>query len=136
MSRSGYSDNWSDYNLGLANLYRGAVKSAFRGKRGQAFLKEMLAALDAMPNKALIADKLEYEGGVCALGAVGKARGMDMGGFNMEAYGAIVGAFGIADAMAREIAYENDYTNSRETPEQRWSRMRAWIAKEIRDAAV
>jgi hypothetical protein len=38
--------------------------------------------------------------------------------------------------MAREIAYQNDCTQSRETPEERWSRMRAWIAREIRNAAV
>lgn len=43
-------------------------------------------------------------------------------------------AFGIAEAMAAEIMFENDeysgYWQS-ETPEQRWSRMRQWIASLI-----
>jgi len=47
MSRSGYSDDCDDQWSLIC--WRGAVKSAIRGKRGQAFLKEMLAALDALP---------------------------------------------------------------------------------------
>lgn len=48
MSRAGYSD---DFEGGELNVWRGAVKSAIRGKRGQAFLKELAAAMDAMPDK-------------------------------------------------------------------------------------
>jgi hypothetical protein len=48
-----------------------------RGKRRQAALKEMLQALDARPEKRLIAEDLEdSSGNVCALGALGKARGI------------------------------------------------------------
>jgi hypothetical protein len=133
LSRSGYNDDWPEDNA--AYLYRGAVASALRGKRGQRFLKEMLAALDAMPEKALIAEELEYDGEVCALGAVGKARGVDMSKMSADDYSTVAGKFGIAEAMAREIVYMNDKDAwSNETPEQRWSRMRAWIAGEIRDA--
>ncbi len=37
--------------------------------------------------------------------------------------------FGIAEAMAAEIVYENDecYWRGVETPENRWQRMREWI---------
>ena len=49
MSRSGYSDDCE--NLGL---WRGAVEKSIKGKRGQAFLKEMLVALDSLPEKKLI----------------------------------------------------------------------------------
>jgi hypothetical protein len=45
MSRSGYSDDLDPLALGR---WRGRVASAMRGKRGQAFLREMLAAMDAM----------------------------------------------------------------------------------------
>lgn len=80
MSRSGYDDD------GCGDMwdwvrYRGAVKSAMRGQRGQAFLREMLAALYALPEKRLIQNDLvdEYDdGAVCALGAVGRARNLDM----------------------------------------------------------
>ena len=107
MSRSGYSDDiWEDDNRGW--LYRGAVKSAFQGRRGQAFLKELLAALDALPVKELVAWELEKDGAVCALGAVGKARGIDMSQLDPEDPDTVAGTFGIARAMACEIVYEND----------------------------
>lgn len=56
MSRHGYTDSCDD-NFALIR-WRGAAKSAIRGKRGQAFLRELLAALDAMPEKRLIAREL------------------------------------------------------------------------------
>jgi len=60
LSRSGYSDDYDDERM--AALYRGAVASSMRGKRGQAFLREMIEALDAMPEKRLIADSLRVDG--------------------------------------------------------------------------
>ena len=105
MSRSGYSDDCdSDGNSG--NLYRGAVDSAIHGRRGQAFLKEMLAALDALPEPKLIAGELvERDGSVCAMGAVAKARGLDMKGLNPENAKRVGLTFGIAEAMARENCF-------------------------------
>ena len=82
MSRSGYDDDY-DNTWGLI-CWRGAVASAFRGSRGQAFLREMLQALDNLPDKKLIAKELIQEGAVCALGAVGKARGVDMTSIDPE----------------------------------------------------
>ena len=55
MSRSGYSEDCDGWAL---VRWRGAVKSAIRGQRGQAFLRELLAALDAIPDKRLIAEEL------------------------------------------------------------------------------
>ena len=69
MSRSGYSDECDGWDL---IRWRGAVASAIRGQRGQAFLREMLSALDAMPEKRLISEELERDGEVCAMGAVGQ----------------------------------------------------------------
>jgi hypothetical protein len=135
VSRSGYIDDCWDGDNWSAIMYCGAVTSAFRGKRGQAFLKEILAALDAMPEKRLVGDSLEdQEGAVCTLGAVGKARNMVMSQIDPEDYHTVAGKFGIAEAMAREIVYMNDEASwGNETPEQRWSRMRIWIAGNIRD---
>lgn len=132
MSRSGYCEDIdSDEQQRRANIYRGAVASAFRGRRGQAFLKEMLAALDALPEKALIASELEQDGAVCAIGAVGKSRGIDMSKMYPEDIENVGAAFGIAEAMAREIVYENDDEWRVETPEQRYDRMRKWIKDQI-----
>lgn len=133
MSRSGYSDEGE--NLGL---WRGAVERSIRGKRGQAFLREMASALDAMPVKELIVDEVVKDGEhVCGLGAVALARKMDVS--SLEIYdGESVGeAFGIARALACEIAYENDEGGTmRETPTERWQRMRKWVTDHIRESAA
>ena len=51
MSRSGYTDECDGWEF---VRWRGAVNSAIRGKRGQAFLNEMVTALDAMQEKRLL----------------------------------------------------------------------------------
>jgi hypothetical protein len=134
MSRSGYSDDCDDQWEFI--MWRGAVKRAMSGARGQAFLKEMLAALDALPEKKLIAHELEADGAVCAIGAVGKSRGVDMASVDPENSDKVASTFGIARAMACEIAYMNDEGTGRETPEARYERMREWIKSEIRDAST
>lgn len=146
MSRSGYTDDGDyDYEISWIN-WRGAVKSAIRGKRGQAFLYEMLHAMAALPTRRLISDELatpdlltcshwglfETES-VCAIGAVGKARGIDMSNIDPEDYHTVAGKFGIAEALAQEIVYLNDEAGWKETPEQRFERMRKWIENNLFD---
>jgi hypothetical protein len=63
MSRSGYSDDCDDQWRHI--MWWGAVTSSIRGKRGQAFLREMRDALDAMPEKRLAPDALVRGGEVC-----------------------------------------------------------------------
>lgn len=157
MSRSGYIDDEDDH-LAIGR-WRGAVMRAMYGKRGQAFLKEALAVLDAMPDKRLIAEHLEVDGrqcrygdpdiiiggdelvtpagtalpmgAVCTLGAVGKARGMDMSDIDPEDHETVAVKFGIAHALACEIMYMNDDWYQ-ETPEERYNRMRAWVVSKIK----
>jgi len=130
MSRSGYTDDWE--NPGTLNLYRANVDRAIAGKRGQAFLREMAAALDALPVKELVAENMVRDSAhVCAIGAVAVARGKDVS--ELDIYdGDDVGAlFGISRALACEIAYENDECGpygKAETPAERWLRMRAWVS--------
>lgn len=109
MSRSGYTDDYDEDGTG--GLWRGAVASALRGKRGQAFLRELAAALDAMPEKRLIAHELEADGEFCTIGVLGAARGIDMAKLDPEDYDQVAAAFGIAPCMAQEIVYENDEVN-------------------------
>jgi hypothetical protein len=133
MSRSGYTE---DYEYWALIRYRGAVASALRGFRGQCFLQELRAALDTLPDQRLIAGDLqdEYDASlVCAIGAVGKRRGIDMSAIDPHYPSQVAEAFGIAESMAREIAYENDeclFPRS-ETPEERFSRMRDWVGKQL-----
>lgn len=130
MSRSGYSDDCDDQWALIR--WRGAVASSIRGKRGQAFLTEMRDALDAMPEKKLVAMELEVAGSVCAIGAVGKARGVDMSVIDPEDYSTVAGKFGIAEPLAQEIVYLNDEAGPyKETDENRFARMRRWLDKAI-----
>lgn len=128
MSRSGYNDDSNGWEF---IRWRGAVNAALRGKRGQAFLKELLAALDAMPEKRLIADDLERNGEVCAIGALGRSRCIDMSKLDPEDGDAVAAQFGIARALALETVYINDEHWMAETPEERWRRVRAWVAEQI-----
>lgn len=146
MSRSGYIDDF-DENWSLIR-WRGQVASATRGKRGQRLFRDLLAALDAMPEKALITGDLETkEGDVCALGSLGKARGIDMATIDPEDPPQVGAAFDIADQLAQEIVYMNDgyfddeWDDSMKrsvpmSPERRWEKMRDWVSKQIKAEAV
>jgi hypothetical protein len=106
MSRSGYSE---DLDQGALNIYRANVDRALAGKRGQRFLREMLAALDAMPVKELVAGEIvRDETHVCAIGAVALARKVDVFALDVYDQEEVGKTFGVAKAMAAEIAYEND----------------------------
>lgn len=130
MSRSGYSDDGDAWQM---IMWRGAVSSAIFGKRGQAFLKEMLAVLDAMPDKKLIKEELEKDGQVCAMGAVGKARGLDMSNLDPEEPELVAAKFGIARALAREIMYMNDeYSYTTISEEERFKLIRKWVVENIK----
>jgi hypothetical protein len=57
--------------------WAGAAKKAINGKQGQALLKELEAALLALPEPKLIAGEFAMsDGEVCALGALALARGV------------------------------------------------------------
>jgi hypothetical protein len=111
MSRSGYTDDNDDPLA--AGRWRQAVKRALEGKRGQALLRELVEALDAMEDKRLYPGSFATaDGEFCALGALAAKRGTkvdDLGdeddGCNTDQVGQ---RFGIAPAMAAEIMYLND----------------------------
>lgn len=134
MSRSGYSDD-SDYKL--LNLYRGSVDRAIGGKRGQVFLHNLGMAMDAMPEKRLIAGDLVTESGeTCAIGVICKARGLDVSRVDVENNTAVGKLVNIAESMAAEIAFENDERMANESPEQRWIRMRKWVDENSKRAST
>ncbi len=135
MSRSGYVDDWDDKLW----LYRRAVENAMNGKRGQAFLREMVAALDALPVKELEEGVLVcQDGGCCAMGAVVQARGLDANQVDDSEPEEVAAFLGIAPAMAKEIAFENDneYGYARDaSPADRWQRMRDWCVANLKEHA-
>ena len=127
MSRSGYSEDIDQWAL---IRWRGAVASAIRGRRGQSFFSELLTALDAMPAKRLILGELEKDGEVCALGSLGLKRGIDQSKIDPYDREQVAKTFGIAGALAAEVAFMNDDWHG-ESPEHRWARMRVWVAEQI-----
>lgn len=129
MSRSGYSesiDNWALIK------WRGQVMSSIRGNRGQAFLRELIEALDAMPEKRLITGELRKDGEVCALGALGSKRGMNLESLDPEDYEIVGTEFGIAHQLAQEIVYINDEAYKYRTPEERWRKVREWAKRHLK----
>ena len=128
MSRHGYSDDCE--NLAM---WRGVIASATRGKRGQAFFRALLTALDAMPNKALVKGELETaDGAVCALGCLGRTRGVDIAAVDTHDWETLGELFNIAPQLAQEVMYINDESGWRDTPEDRWESVRGWVARQIR----
>jgi hypothetical protein len=135
MSRHGYCDDIDDQWATIR--YMGALKSAMRGKKGQAFLRELRDALDALPEKCLISEELvNEEGDCCAMGAVALARGLDVSKVDPEEPEYVAAVFGINEKIAREIAYHNDDDYGSVTPQQRWQRMRNWVDRHIKPDVV
>lgn len=134
MSRSNYSDDGDD-NRSLIK-WRGMVASATRGSRGQQFFHDLISALDAMPEKALIVGELENADGVCAIGSLGKARGIDMTKLDPEVPEDVGAAFNIAPCLAQEVVYMNDEWLYSESPQDRWKRMKKWAEEQLRTAVT
>jgi hypothetical protein len=139
VSRANYSDDLDQWDL---IRWRGQVKSAIRGARGQAFFRELITALDAMPEKKLVRMEFEQDGCYCTLGVIARQRGVDLGSFDpddSEVGEQIGNALGIAHQLAREIMYENDEWSNwsidsgrlPDDPAKRWQYMRAWVAAQI-----
>lgn len=108
MSRSGYTDDYGDDDPLALGRYRAQVNSAIRGKRGQALLRDLLMALDAMPEKHLVSGELQADGSFCALGVVGQARGLDLASIDTYDVESLGPKFNIAEQLAREIMWVND----------------------------
>lgn len=114
MSRSGYDTEIEDHLQ--YGRYRGRVASAIRGKRGQKMLRDLLAALDAMPQKRLANGFFETPAGdVCALGALGRARGVDISTLDEDDHEALAATFDIAECLAAEVMFMNDEYPSTDT---------------------
>jgi hypothetical protein len=144
MSRHGYvDDDWDESSQWAMIRWRGAVRAAERGAKGQKFFRDLVEALDAMPVKELHVISLAGDC-VCAMGALARHRGVDMSKAQTElededgdhewATEFAGDILGIAPALAKEVAYENDEGVWSETPAQRWARMRRWAAAKIAPA--
>jgi hypothetical protein len=141
-----------DCDNNVSYLYESIVDRAIKGKRGQKLLKELEAALAALPEKKLIHFYFSKDGQVCSLGALALKREMEGGKnreealelindkfdkkeqeneyFNMPAYAGK--ELDIARTLAHEIMCENDEADYKCTPEERYSRVLNWVRCKIK----
>lgn len=128
MSRSGYVED-PDHLV----LYRRTVENALRGKRGQKFLRELVAALEWLPKKRLISGALVDETGeVCATGAVLAMRERhDIGLIDPENPKHVAAICGIAPCMVAEIAFMNDEFYDYTAPGKIYEAMLCWAKKQL-----
>lgn len=120
--------------------YEAAKRSTLRGKRGQAFLRELIAALDALPKPELSEGALgdRRTGCVCALGAVALAQGDSFDDLAKDdgSWGPEDAAewYGISPTLANEIISANDEWrdgNDAKTRQSRWRVVRAWAVRHL-----
>jgi hypothetical protein len=142
MARHGYIDD--DDGDGRIAMWRGRVASAIRGKRGQKMLRELRDALDAMPDKRLVAGTLQAkDGDCCAIGAVCRMRGIDLLEHEdddpydlQELNDDIAAKLDVATCLVQEVEYINDeWGDHRQTDEARWRIVRNWVEKQINPSA-
>lgn len=145
---------------GQFDLWQGNCRRSLQGKAGQAALRELEAALLALPDKRLIAnDLINGEGEVCAIGALAKQKGaingrlVSLGEYDMEEVGVLLG---MPRLVAWKVVYENDKGIDFEyetlpgpyrwpmerpqirvdvTPEIRYEKMLAWVREQINSDA-
>ena len=138
MSRFSGDDYEGDY--GAYALWRQAVKNALTGRKGQAVLRELEAALVALPARRLIGGVLARDGEVCALGALAQHRlgsvpTAEYFGCGLEELtaGDVSGwahdELGLTHALATEVQWENDEGAywRQESPEERFDRVLRWV---------
>lgn len=140
-----------DWDYGRWCIWEQAITNALAGRRGQAALADLEAALLALPEPRLIEGAIAKDGEVCAVGALVLANRVAAGeeraavlnelesqsdretfyGGEMADQTALVGAKHgrMAYAMAWRIAELNDEDCRGATPEARYSYVLAFVRK-------
>lgn len=149
--RINYSED-EDFN-NQALLWEANQERCIRGRKGQAALYELEAALLALPEKRLITDELENAAGdVCAIGALARFKGKDNprvvydSGQPTLANGEILPdeveeatldtarELGVPRLVALAVVRENDddnYYPIATTPEQRYEKVLGWTREAL-----
>lgn len=142
-------------------LWQHNAEMALKGKRGQQALRDMKAALGALPKRELIEgnlievkrdeddlDKIVGFEGVCAVGAYALYKGQtpeQLRGWNRYYSGGddegdcwstseAGKAAGLTYTLAWELSQRNDETYSDLTPSARWWAMYGWVCSELMKA--
>lgn len=159
--RLNYSDE--EDRPGQFALWDANCRRSIRGKAGQRELRELEAALLAMPEKRLIRDALEDgKGGVCAIACYAKHKGVDISKFDPEDESDEVGVVaGMPRLVAWKIVALNDVVLDTVwevaegplnrwdahykggiplirdmTPEERYEKVLAWVRAHLTESAA
>jgi hypothetical protein len=133
-----------DFESWMEGQDAGALKSAIKGRRGQRFLQDLLAALDSLPEPELSAGALEDEttGCCCAFGAVRRFRGessvplwFDPMDEDVDPHH-LAELFDVSQRLAWEVVVVNDtYCGNNNSPgdrRRRFKEVREWAVRNIR----
>lgn len=151
MSRFDFDGDGEEYP-GEYALFEANIDRALAGKRGQAILREMKAALEALPHKRLCQGRLADDGEVCVLGALCVKRLRDTGLTFEEAVEKAEREYAEMDAQALadtagsrmklgfHLAWKTMYANdelgenykSKTTPEKRFENVMNWINSNLK----
>ena len=138
-------------------LWDANCRRSMRGRAGQQALRDLEAALLALPSKRLIADALEADGDVCAIACYGRAKGVDLSRFDNEDQSDDVGiAGGMPALVAWKVVAQNDLVCDtvwevadgpiqpghghykggiplvrKMTPEERYERVLSWVRSQL-----
>ena len=163
MSRINYSDD--EQYPGQFNLWQANCNRSVTGKQGQAVLRELEAALVALPSKRLRSHVVACDGDVCAVGAFLLMRKAKEVGSVEEAQRQLetemgdewdqadieTDELGIQAGMPRLVAWKlvelNDIEFDRKwdpialrsvdiTPEERYDRLLAWVRSKLKSEAA
>lgn len=143
-----------DFN-NQAFLWEANLERSLKGRKGQAALRELEAALLTLPEKRLIANNtISTDGSVCAIAALAKHRGYQ-GDMSLpkqpnwddddspywdeydyevaveDAMVKIAADLGVPPMVAKAIIYENDNDAYTKTAEARYQRMLRWTQRKI-----
>jgi hypothetical protein len=118
-------------------LWNQRLSATLYSKRGKERLREFASILDAMPEKKLIANTLEREGQVCFVGAICRAKGVEMPkpryDDDCDIYDTAESGqrAGIPWTLAWTMGSLNDNQWGRLSPEERWLAARRWIDEQL-----
>jgi hypothetical protein len=139
--RIGYSED-EDYP-GQFELWQANCRRSLKGRAGQSALRELEAALVALPEKRLIAHKLvSADGEVCAIGALARYKGRDLVAETRSQL-AEIGIDHFDDEIEgggeMEVTCEGPYRWPAEkpktwvdiTPESRYKRVLEWVRRQL-----
>lgn len=148
----GYDEDYNNQGL----LWWANIERHINGAKGQAVLREIRDILLAMPEKALILDRLaDEQGHVCAVGAVVLARRVAKGEnrdevlrdlarqipeadtYNGADITASVGvSVGLKYGLAWALGSANDEAYWKGSPEERYASVLMWVESKIKPELV